>query len=153
MASRILLFAGIPASGKSTFARWLASEKGYRHLDVDFAEADFDEWMNKVRRSQWNGVIDWGFPPHCLDLVSSLVELGVEPWWFDGERDAARQSFLARLGRGEHPSQLEAYEHQMAEIEAAWPDIERVFWGRMIHSVAAGPRYLSAEEILCLIAD
>jgi cytidylate kinase len=29
------LISGIPASGKSTFCKWLAEEKGFLHLDVE----------------------------------------------------------------------------------------------------------------------
>jgi shikimate kinase len=33
--NRTLLVCGIPGSGKTTYCRWLAQQKGFDHLDFD----------------------------------------------------------------------------------------------------------------------
>jgi hypothetical protein len=147
---KIILVSGIPASGKSTYARWLASSKTYSHLDVDFAAnagIRLDVWLESVRQSQKNGVIDWGFPPSCLDTVKWLVSQGVEQWWFDGNHEAAKATFLERRKRGEHPAGIEAFAHQMAQIQANRGKIEEVFQARIVQSILPGPTYLEAEAI------
>lgn len=134
----IILVSGIPASGKSTYARWLASSKGYCHLDVDFAAnagIRIDAWLESVRQSQTSAVIDWGFPPSCLDTVKWLVSQGVEQWWFDGNREVAKAMFLERRKRGEHPAGIEAFVYQMDQIQVNWSKIEEVFRARIIHSI------------------
>ena len=147
---RIILVSGIPASGKPTYARWLASSKQYIHLDVDFAanwQLPLDVWLESMRQSQNNGIIDWGFPPASIDIVKWIVSEGVEPWWFDGDRTAARQAFSERHERGEHPAELDAFDHQMTQIQAHWAEIEQVFRGRIIRSILAGPTYLDVESL------
>jgi hypothetical protein len=147
---RIIIVSGIPASGKSTYARWLASSKRYSHLDIDFAAnagKGLGVWLESMRQSKQNGVIDWGFPPSCLDTVEWLVSQGVERWWFDGDHAAAKVMFLERRKREEHPAEIEAFTRQMAQIKANWDKIEKVFQARIIHSILPGPTYLEAESI------
>ena len=147
---KIILVSGIPASGKSTYARWLASSKRYSHLDVDLAASAgirLDVWLESVRQSQKSGVIDWGFPLSCLDTVKRLVSQGVGQWWFDGNHEAAKAIFLERRKRGEHPAGIDAFAFQMAQIQANYGKIEEVFQARIIHSILPGPTYLDAESI------
>ena len=84
------LISGIPASGKSTFCRWLEEKKGFLHLDVEkpgvldryglatawdalfdasASAAPFIEALDKFKRPV---VIDWGFPPEHLNTVRKL---------------------------------------------------------------------------------
>ncbi len=35
MTARLTIVWGIPGAGKSTFARWLASNKRFTHIDTD----------------------------------------------------------------------------------------------------------------------
>lgn len=147
---RIILVSGIPASGKSTYARWLASSKQYNHLDVDLAangQIRLDVWLESIRQSQKSGVIDWGFPPANLDTVKWLVSQGVEHWWFDGNHKAARRKFLERHQRGEHPAGVIALDQQMAQIQAHWDEIKKVFRGRIIRSILPGPVYVTPVTI------
>ncbi len=108
-------------------------------------------WLESVRQSQKSGVIDWGFPLSCLDTVKSLVSQGVEQWWFDGNHEAAKAMFLERRNRGEHPAGIEAFAHQMAQIQANCGKLEEVFQARIIHSILPGPTYLEAESIFDLM--
>jgi hypothetical protein len=102
-------------------------------------------------------VIDWGFPanePHltaCLAFVESLIERRVRAWWFDGDRNAALASFLARgtVSKAD-------WEAQLAGINANWPKIAAAFAGHILEVVSAGPTsagptYVTNEEKFGLV--
>src|SRR6266849_3666608 len=103
------LISGIPASGKSTFCRWLEEKKGFLHLnmekpgvlgryglsttcnalfDAGGGAAPFIEALDRFKRPV---VIDWGFPPEHLDTVRKLFEGGVMLWWFAADWSVARR--------------------------------------------------------------
>jgi hypothetical protein len=155
----IILIAGIPATGKSSYADWLASQKGFLHLDVEkegvlaragleevwydmFASSSVDRFTGALRRIGRPVTIDWGLPPNCLPIVELLASSGVEIWWFDGDREAARESFIKRA-----TVPVAALDVQMAKIEKGWPDIARVFASRIIETVLPGPAYVPRELI------
>ena len=108
------LISGIPASGKSTFCRWLEEKKGFLHLDVEkpgvldhyglatawatlfdtnAPAAPFIEALEKFKRPV---VIDWGFPPEHLDAVRKFFDGGVMLWWFAADWAVARRKFELR---------------------------------------------------------
>jgi hypothetical protein len=108
------LISGIPASGKSTFSRWLEEKKGFLHLDVEedgvldrhglatawnalfgasASAAPLIEALDKFNRPV---AIDWGFPPECLDTVRKLFDGGVMLWWFAADWTVARRKFKER---------------------------------------------------------
>src|SRR5438093_949094 len=111
MSSPILLLSGLPGSGKSSFARWLAKSKGYVHLDFDHGDLEkqclhrlFDEFVFS-RSEQFIAnlleieepvCLDWGFPPRLLPIVHRLADAGVGIWWFDADPDVAKKHFLRR---------------------------------------------------------
>jgi hypothetical protein len=155
-----VLICGIPASGKSTYGRWLEREKG-----VLFADAEEDGALEAVQLSEiWDDlftdtagagyfveavkareqaiVLAWGFPIEYLPIVSALKDAGMEVWWFDGDREAARHSFELR-----GTIALQLFERQIAEIEANWPEIESLFTEHIIQVVGPGPTYLLPAEI------
>lgn len=139
-----LLIAGIPGTGKSTFARWLVLERGYvRCPSGEEPGANFLPDIDEARRGSDNVVIDWGFPVGMLDTVRALIASGVEPWWFDGDRNAALESFLARTG---HPATKAAWDVQLRNIEDHWDDLASTFEGRILDVISPGPVHLSNEE-------
>ena len=108
------LISGIPASGKSTFCRWLEEKKGFLNLNVEE-----DGVLNRHGLSQaWNTlfdatgtaapfivalekfnrpvVIDWGFPPEHVNTVRKLFDGGLMLWWFAADWAVARRKFIAR---------------------------------------------------------
>jgi hypothetical protein len=136
------LISGIPASGKSTFCKWLAEEKGFLHLDVEktgvldryglatawatlfdasVTAAPFIEALDKFKRPV---VIDWGFPPEHLDAVRKLFEAGIMLWWFAADWAVARRKF-AEHGTDNGP--VEGFDIHIRKIEAALPDINALF--------------------------
>ena len=89
-----LLISGIPASGKSSFCRWLEEKKGFLHFDVEklgvldryglatawatvydasTSAAPFVQALDRFNRPV---AIDWSFPPECLNTVRMLFESG-----------------------------------------------------------------------------
>ena len=135
-----LLISGIPASGKSTFCRWLGEKKGFLHLDVEkpgvldryglatawatlfdasTSAAPFVQTLDGFKRPV---VIDWGFPPECLNTVRKLSEGGVMLWWFAADWAVARRKFKER---GTIPMGL--FDIQIRKIEAALPEINALF--------------------------
>src|ERR1700680_4110413 len=134
------LISGIPASGKSTFCRWLEKQKGFLHLDIEktgvldrygletawatlfdasTSAAPFIEALENLNRPV---AIDWGFPPEHLDAVRKLFDGGVMLWWFAADWAVARRKFQLRR----YP-QVQAFDIQIRKIEAALPEITELF--------------------------
>lgn len=140
-----ILISGIPATGKSTFARWLAAEHSYERCPSG-EEPDpstFFTDIERARNTSENVVIDWGFPPSQLNVVRSLIASGIEPWWFDGDREAALQAFLARKG---HPATKADWDAQLRNIEEDWDELAITFDGRILDVVSPRPVQMSNEE-------
>ncbi len=139
-----LLIAGIPATGKSTFSRWLTAEHGYvRCPSTEEPGGDFFGEIARARSQIGNVVIDWGFPVGQLSRVCELIASGVQGWWFDGDRDAAFQNFKNRVG---YPADEAAWHRQLAAIDVGWEEIQATFHGRELHVVAPGPELMPNEE-------
>ena len=107
----VILLSGIPATGKSTFARYLACEHGFAHYDLEYypcgwphPEAELKgKWDNnraafvtQLRQYHDRIVLDWGFRVSFISWVNELRDLGVTLIWFDGDVVCARKKFCAR---------------------------------------------------------
>jgi hypothetical protein len=154
---RIVLLCGIPGSGKTTYSRWLAQQKAFDHLDFDellsgtgtptqlkligLLKTSPRDFVHKLSRRAPT-VIDWGFSLASIALIRELQQRGISVWWFDGDREAALQSFIAR-----GTVSLEAFRNQMGAIEKGWNQIKAVIGNRVINAVAAGPTHLAPEKI------
>jgi hypothetical protein len=155
-----LLISGIPASGKSTFCKWLEEQKGFLHLDVEedgvldrhglatvwdalFAAnataAPFIEALDGFGRPV---AIDWGFPPECLDAVRNLFESGVMLWWFAADWAVARRKFAERG----YPF-VQDFDVQIRKIEAALPDINVLFGSHVVYALPSTGIYTPPETI------
>lgn len=132
-----LLISGIPATGKTTFARWLVFEYAYlRCPSGEEPGSTFSAEIDQARQTSDNVVIDWGFSLARLDTVCSLIASGVEPWWFDGDREAAHQAFRART---EHSGTEADWHTQLRDIEQHWEELTTIFASHMLDVVAQGP--------------
>jgi hypothetical protein len=149
----VILLAGIPGSGKTTFGEYLRDAKGATHVDIEEAASrtasgadphwdrfvrlgaarELVEWLGLGGRV---GVLDWGFPPRLLGMVAALGQAGAELWWFDGDRQAAHAIYRSRSFKN---SEVD-WQAQFAAIEGAWPQIARVFDGHIVTTVMPGPR-------------
>jgi len=156
-----LLISGIPTSGKSTFCRWLEEKKGFLHLDVEkpgvldryglatgwatlfgasATAAPFIEALEKFNRPV---VIDWGFPPECIDTVRKLFEAGVMLWWFAADWAVARRKFVERGGKGP----VAVFDIQIRKIEAALPEINALFGSHKEYALPSTGIYPPPNQI------
>jgi hypothetical protein len=154
------LISGIPASGKSTFCRWLEEKKGFLHLDVEedgvldryglttawdalfgasATAAPLIEALEKFNRPV---VIDWGFPPECLDSVRKLSESGVMLWWFAADWAVARRKFAERG----YPF-VEDFDIQIRKIEVALPEINALFRSHVEYTLPSTGIYTPPDRI------
>lgn len=150
---RLVLISGIPATGKTCFGDWLARRHGFLHVDLedsplsgDVLRMEAGAFMDKACAGRSEVVVTWGFPPDraCIAKIRELHAAGLVPWWFDGDRQAAFESFRDRPG---HPGTVPAWVLQLARIDAAWPEIVDLYGERRIDVIRPGRSYLDHEEI------
>jgi hypothetical protein len=158
-----LLICGIPATGKSTFGRWLKREHGFTFVELETAahqENSLDQnGLRLTWEAFWRGedvrsfpealfslrgplAVEWGFPVNLFHVVVVLQRAGLVPWWFEGDRLAARQLFTSRDQR---PPEL--FDHQMAAISSAWNSIAPVFRGRILRVVNPDASFEKHDDI------
>src|ERR1017187_9558778 len=164
-----ILIAGIPASGKSTFGKWLAKTHGFIHVDMELPdtgpgglkalglgsewkafllETDSDSFLKSLREYSTSVALDWGFPPNpwMLSVVSRLDAGGVRLWWFDGDRLAARALFESR---GNKP--VDTFDNQVAGISAAWAQISALAGHRIVKTVSPDGSFPENAQIYSMI--
>lgn len=123
-----ILLSGIPATGKSTFARYLSREHGFAHYDLEChplgwphpeLKAVWDNsryaFVTQLRQYHDRIVLDWGFPVSYLTWVKELQKEGVRLIWFAGDLARARKVFISRGGNKE----LEIFDQQVTSIQEA----------------------------------
>jgi hypothetical protein len=154
------LISGIPASGRSTFCRWLEEKKDFVHLDVEKpgaldryglasawdalfdaggGAAPFIEALEKFMRPV---VIDCGFPPEHLDAFRKLFDGGVMLWWFAADWAVARRKF--ELRRYLH---MQDFDIQIRKIEAALPEIKALFRSHVEYALPSTGIYTPPDQI------
>lgn len=154
----IVHICGIPGSGKTSYSEWLERQKGFLHLEfdhllrglgtqsklslVELFQNNPNAFISRLSQTGKSTVIDWGFSLADLSRVRRLQQKGTVTWWFDGDREAARQAFIKR-----RPESLEAFRVQMDSIEENWPVIKGIIGTRIIKTVAPGPTHALPERI------
>jgi hypothetical protein len=154
------LISGIPASGKSTFCKWLEAKKGFLHLDVEKpgvldryglatawndlfgASASAAPLIEALNRFNHPVAIDWGFPPEHLSTVRKLSEGGVMLWWFAADWTVARRKFMER---GTLPVGL--FDIQLRKIQTALPDINALFRSHVEYTLPSTGIYTPPDKI------
>jgi hypothetical protein len=149
----VILLSGIPATGKSTFARYLAQKYSFAHYDLecyprgwpvpelrDTWEASRSDFVAQVRKHHDRIALDWGFPVHCLSWVKELLADGVRLIWFDGDIARARQEFVKRGGIA-----VTNFEAQVAAIQnAGYPDVLKCL---VVSALSGSGGFLNPREI------
>ena len=104
MERNLILIAGIPGTGKTTFGNFLEKNYGYVHVDMEENHNtsemlnDTDVFIKKYFSGNKNVVVTWGFSPdqETIDIVNKLRTFGFKIFWFDGKRDFARKATMQR---------------------------------------------------------
>ena len=139
-----LFILGIPACGKTTFSRWLVSERGFvRCPSTEEPSAFFVSEIERALEHATDIVIDYGFPEGGFPIADALIGAGFEFWWFDGDRTASLEAFIARPG---HPATPQNYADYMAHIERNWPWYQARFGDRRLDVIGPGPAFMSNED-------
>jgi hypothetical protein len=160
MGKRLVLLAGIPASGKSQFGRWVEERHGILHLDVEkdgrlaaiglegswnrcFRLRDVTAFASQLRSLNRDVIVNWGFPVAWLDVVRQFKSEGFVLWWFGADHGRARQAFAER---GDVP--LAAFERQVAAISTNWSAIETVFRPNIVTTLDGQGNRSTPEDLL-----
>jgi hypothetical protein len=161
----LILIWRVSGAGKSRYCKWLA-ERGYTYLDHDTiatqrihdgSASRLEElWMTmRIERASTRDcvraigdqrvVAEFGARPDESSLLQLLllIDLGASAWWFDGDRGAARESWLHR----DIPADEEFWRIQMARVDSAWLRIAEIFRSRIGRTIGPGPAYLPESQI------
>jgi hypothetical protein len=87
-------------------------------------------------------VLDWGFPPECLNAVRKLSEAGIMLWWFAADWAVARRKFKEC---GTVPIGL--FDIQIQEIDATLPDIKALFRSHLEYALPSTGIYPPPDKI------
>ncbi len=160
MGSHVVLIAGIPGAGKSTFCERFAAHKGWLHLDIDWLGRS-KPWPNEKLQQTWSVaiqtgdpaifirackeigdvIIDWGFPIQYISFVQKLAARGFKIFWFDADVQAARRVFANRA-----TVSLTAFDQQMSALNSV--DVLDAIGPKVIRVLEKGPQFKPYEEIL-----
>ncbi len=151
----LLLVAGIPATGKSTFGRFLAERHGYAHYDFEHHpqgwavpelyamwSASREKFVEMLRARHARTVIDWGFPLEYIIVIRELQSLGARLIWFDGDVNAARVAFFFWGGLDLRP-----FERQVESIAACRHEIDGLA-PLVVQGLAPDGHHRGSDEIL-----
>src|ERR1700741_2730740 len=105
----VILLSGIPATGKSEFARYLAREHRFAHYDLECYprgwpkpelketwDTDRTAFVSELLEHHGRIALDWGFPARCLPWVKELEKCDVKLVWCDGAIARAKEIFVQR---------------------------------------------------------
>jgi len=142
-----LLVTGVPCAGKTTFARWLASE----HAFTAFL-ADHDQnWTVDLVAAVNDGkdvILDYGIPAGSIPTVRQwlIQDLGFQAWWFDADPEASLEVFVARQ---DHPATRADWVRYMDGLRTHADEYASLYDDRVIRTLDSGPtRTMSDSEIL-----
>ena len=116
-----VILAGIPGSGKTTYARHLASHHSYSAVFTDEDSSALQQlgrrgrtYLDEMVSEKERVVVEWGFRPEYLPLILRLRGPGTLLVWFECSLDRAEWNFRARPGFVE--SDMSAFNFQLSEI-------------------------------------
>jgi hypothetical protein len=145
---------GVPGTGKSTFARWLVENKGFTYAETDRGAATAVQQV-AARVEQGQPVVwEYGMyvQPDTIETLRRLREFGAEPWWFDGDRDAAFQAWRSENVKSNRPYPDQLWCNVVGTINANWHLVERFFGvDRILRTIEAGPFHVPPDTTYATI--
>jgi hypothetical protein len=172
---RLLVLWGIPGTGKSTFARWLSREKGFEHVDNDKVamkvesggaltnleqawkdvEGSPESFVTLVTSHSSPVVVEYGMfaDEPGVRLLGQLRDLGAEPWWFDGDRGAAKEAWRDENRKGRRPFDDANWDRVVRVMEANRELVKGFFGARVLRTIEAGPVRTAPSEIYKTMVD
>jgi hypothetical protein len=163
----VLILWGIPGAGKSHFARWLAQKRGFTHVEADangtsqleqawrasYTIASPQAFLQAVRTHRRPVVLEFGLwaTPRNIQLLATLRAQAANVWWFDGDRDAARQAWRAENAHSNRLFAEEKWDEVVSAMDDHWPLIVKVFGSNRVRTVEAGPVHIAPEAAFAAI--
>lgn len=163
---RLVVLWGVPGAGKSTFARWLVQEMGYEHVETDAAVLDgpatalqrawitagnargIEAFVEAVGGNALPVVVEYGMwadDDHLVHL-GYLRQLGAEPWWFDGERSAAKEAWREKNRRAGRLIEDAIWDRVVGVIDQNWAHIEAFFGSRVLRTIEPECHHVPAAD-------
>jgi hypothetical protein len=153
---KILLVAGTPASGKTSFGDYLRDKKHFLHVDIEEFDGSYlhSVWMAAVKlKEMWlftntlkershNVVLTWGFHLDDLQIAADLKRAGVRLWWFEADEARARERYIARRNGG-----IDVFEAQMKRIKNNRGKIEELFQPNILKTLRPDNSCMTFREI------
>lgn len=140
-AKQFILLTGISGSGKSSYAKHLEADYGFRYIPTDHHDENIrevleqnDGFVDRHLGDYPRVVMEWGFHPQFLGYVLLLKRQGARLLWFKADLTFARSQYL-ETHRQSDPSGL-AWDYQVLQIRSAHlptPDfkiVETVYDGK-----------------------
>src|SRR5579864_3933811 len=170
----LMILWGVPGAGKSTFARWLADNKGFTHVDTDavvmgrakpstlteawqrtFSRATAPAaFVEKVAGHGHPVVAEYGLWANDgnIALLRDLQQLGADPWWFDGARLAAFSAWRDENRRAGRNLGDGLWHQVVAEINKNWQSLDKFFGAaRIVRTIETGPTHIPPETTYAAI--
>ncbi len=153
---KIILVAGTPASGKTSFGDYLRDKKHFLHVDIEEFEGsylhsvwiaalrqkDMSLFLNTLKERNPNAVLSWGFHLDDLQVAADLKKAGVRLWWFEADEARARERFTAR-GRGS----IDVFDAQMKRIKNNRAKIEELFQPNILTTLRPDNSSMTFREL------
>jgi hypothetical protein len=153
---KIILVAGTPASGKTSFGDYLRDKKHFLHVDMEAFDGSYlhSVWpaavklkemslfLNTLKERTHNAVLSWGFHLDDLQIVADLKRAGVRIWWFEADEARAREKFIARGAVS-----IDVFEAQMKRIKNNRAKIEELFQPNILTTLRPDNSRMTFPEI------
>ncbi len=150
---KAILLTGIPGMGKTTIANTMEEKYAFIHIDLEAAECISEQELLRMitlfvteQYGTANFVLSWGFPYEYTSLVIYLKNLGVKVVFFDGNRDAALQSFNIRGGVIE-----EAFFEQVGNLDTF--KVKEAIQPIIVNTFSEVGDFLPKEKVIDLVLE
>jgi hypothetical protein len=156
----IILVAGTPASGKTSFGDYLRDKKHFLHVDIEQFHGSYFHtvwdaairlgnvslFLDTLQERSAHTVLSWGFHPDDVEIVADFKRAGVKLWWFEADEAKARERFIARGNVS-----INAFEAQMKRIKDNRRKIEQLFHPNIVTTLKPDNGSMTFPQIFDLI--